>query len=111
MFRRLCEDLHSSLGSAVSGFSELISTLTETGQSRNSVVHADWDNTDHDGYTFVGTKAAQGVMRQEYVQFSPESLEGLIEKILAGRRQLEAYWERRTELLYGTHCHELPRDA
>ena len=102
LFRRFCEDFHTSFEAPVPGFTELISTLTETGQLRNLVVHADWENTDHEGYTFVRIKTAQGVMQQEYVQFSPESLERLIEKILEGRRQLEVYWERRAELLYRT---------
>ena len=44
LFRRFCEDFHTSFEAPVPGFTELISTLTETGQLRNLVVHADWEN-------------------------------------------------------------------
>ena len=100
LFKRFCEDLHTSIEAQVPGFTELIANLTETGQLRNLVVHADWENTDHEGYTFVRIKTAQGKTQQEYIQFSAESLARLIERILQGRKQLEAYWERHVELLH-----------
>ncbi len=40
-------------------------------------------------------------MEQEYVQFSAESLEALIDRILACSTALYEYWDKRVEALWG----------
>ena len=85
----------------VAGYDSLIAELKQVGILRNQVIHADWNNTDEQGYTYVKLKISQGEMEQEYVQFSAESLEELIRRIWATSEKLEEYWEKRSEILHG----------
>ena len=59
------------------------------------MVHADWENTDEDGFTYVMLKISKNGMEQEYIQFSEESLEQIVDLILKTRGQLFEYWEKR----------------
>jgi hypothetical protein len=101
LFKRFCDDFHNSCAIVIEGFGELIAGLSEVGRLRNLVVHADWENTDHEGYTFVRLKASAKGMEQEYVQFSSESLEKLILQIIKEQEKLYTYWENHAKLLYG----------
>lgn len=80
-------------------FNELVGELAEVGKLRNLVVHADWSNTDEEGYTFVRLKTSSNGMLQEYVQFSVESLEKLIERLIKANHQLSDYWEWKSDRL------------
>jgi hydrogenase maturation factor len=98
LFKRFCDDFHFSVG-LVQGFNELIHSLNEVGRLRNLVVHADWQNTDDEGYTFVRIKTSSLGMEQEYVQFSAESLERIANQTLTIKNNLYDYWERRCATL------------
>ncbi len=100
LFKRFCDDFHSSCAVVIEGFDELIKSLNDVGKLRNLVVHADWENTDHEGYTFVRLKTSAKGMEQEYVQFSSESLEKLIQEISDARDKLSSYWESREQALH-----------
>lgn len=100
LFKRSCESFHLSFGSAPEDFGGLISELNEVGQLRNWVVHADWGSTDHEGYTFVRLKASPKGMLQEYVQFSVDSLEKLMERLIMSNDELSNYWEWRSRCLH-----------
>ena len=82
------------------GYENLITNLKETGRLRNLVVHADWENTDDDGYTYVNLRISKNGMEQEYLQFSEDSLKEIIKLIFKARIQLGEYWEKRNEELY-----------
>jgi len=99
LFKRFADDFHRCIGKEPDRYKSLIASLTEVGQLRNLVVHADWENTDPDGYTYVRLKISAQGMNQEYVQFSSESLIKLIDKIAAVRGELDSYWEERCEIL------------
>jgi len=101
LFKRFCDDFHLLGSSVIDGFDSLIVGLADVGKLRNLVVHADWENTDHEGYTFVRLKTSAKAMEQEYVQFSAESLEKLVNQIFTVQNDLYEYWERRNDVLSG----------
>lgn len=100
LFKRFCDDFHFGCDMKIEEFEDLINNLKETGRLRNLVVHADWENTDDDGYTYVNLRINASGIEQEYVQFSEDSLKEIIELIFKTRRQLVDYWEKRNEKLY-----------
>lgn len=55
---------------------------------------------DEEGYTFVKLKITKQCMRQEYVQFSVESLEKIVELINSTNSELYEFWERRNDIFY-----------
>lgn len=99
LFKRFSDDFHGCFDSTPVDFNELIGELIEVGKLRNLVVHADWNNTDEDGYTFVRLKTSSNGMLQEYVQFSVESLTKVIERLIKADHRLSDYWEWREERL------------
>jgi len=101
LFKRLTDHFHTAACMVVAGYDSLIAELKQVGILRNQVIHADWNNTDEQGYTYVKLKISQGEMEQEYVQFSAVSLEELIRRIWATSEKLEEYWEKRSEILHG----------
>lgn len=99
LFHRFCDEFHRALNLVLPAYENLVTDLVEIGKLRNLVVHADWENTDHEGYTFVRLKTSGNGMQQEYVQFSSESLEKLIDEIAALQHRLSDYWDQRSEAL------------
>ena len=100
LFKRFSDDFHSACDIGIEGYENLITNLKETGRLRNLVVHADWENTDDDGYTYVNLRISKNGMEQEYFQFSEDSLKEIIKLIFKARIQLGEYWEKRNEELY-----------
>lgn len=101
LLKRFCDDFHLSVQKKIEGYDQLINGLKESGRLRNLVVHANWEATDEEGYTYVRLKMSKDGMQQEYVQFSKESLEKIIELIIKTQFSLSAYWEARNEALHG----------
>ena len=99
LFKRFCDDFHLSVGKVPSQYESLIHNLKEAGRLRGLVVHADWESTDEEGYTFVSLKINQQGMEQEYLQFSEESLAKIEILINETYKQLMEYWEARDEIL------------
>ncbi|HEX9600469.1 MAG TPA: hypothetical protein VF985_03170, partial [Mariniflexile sp.] len=81
LFKRFSDDLHRSCDIKIECYDQLIHDLKESGRLRNLVVHADWENTDDDGYTYVNLKVSKSGMVQEYIQFSESSLRDIISLI------------------------------
>jgi hypothetical protein len=98
LFKRFSEDFHSCFFTPAD-FNALVGELTEVGKLRNLVVYADWSNTDEEGYTFIRLKTSSNGMLQEYVQFSVESLEKLIERLIKADHRLSEYWEWKSDRL------------
>lgn len=99
LLKRLCNDFHSSLSIEIACFEELLSDLKECGRLRNQVVHADWENTDNEVYTYVNLKISKNGIHQEYVQFSEKSLTEIILFIMKTRDKLYEYWDERNDIL------------
>lgn len=101
LFKRLSASFHKSLGTPPK-YEGLIDKLAEMARLRNLVVHADWRNTDEEGFTYFRIKAVDGGLMQEYVQLTPESFDKLIDQMIAANHQLSDYWIQRGNLLsYG----------
>jgi len=100
LFKRFSDDFHSCFEEVIEGYSELITNLKESGRLRNLVVHADWENTNEEGFTYVNLRISKNGMEQEYAQFSEESLSKIIKLILKTRADLYTYWEKRNDKLY-----------
>jgi len=100
LFKRFSDDFHLGCAIKIEGYQKLIADLRETGRLRNLVVHADWKNTDDDGYTYVNLKISSNGMEQEYIQFSEDSLKEIINLIITTRYELHEYWKKRTKELY-----------
>ena len=99
LFKRLSDDFHSSLSIEINGYEKLLNDLKECGRLRNLVVHADWENTDNDIYTYVNLKITKNGMDKEYIQFSERSLTEIILLIMRTRDNLFEYWEERNNQL------------
>ncbi|WP_299491824.1 hypothetical protein [uncultured Shewanella sp.] len=102
LLKRFSDDFHICLAQPIEGYDQLINDLKESGRLRNLVVHANWESTDEEGYTYVRLKMSKSGMQQEYVQFTKESLQKIIELIIKTQFSLSAYWEARNEALYGS---------
>lgn len=100
LFKRFCDGFHYDIRAVIDGYEDLIRCLKESGRLRNLVVHADWENTMNDGYTYVNLKISKNGMEQEYAQFSNDSLEKIIKLIIETRHLLYEFWEKRNDKLY-----------
>jgi hypothetical protein len=101
LFKRFSDSLHSC-GTEPPSYRGLVETLLEVGRLRNLVVHADWKNTDEEGYTFFRIKISEKIMRQEYIQLTADALEKLLNRIKDVHAQLSDYHEEQGNLLsYG----------
>ncbi len=100
LFKRFSDDFHVCFGQTIEGYNELIKNLKEGGRLRNLVVHADWENTNETGFTYVSLRISKSGMEQEYAQFSEESLNKIIDLIIETRKDLYEFWEKRNDKLY-----------
>jgi hypothetical protein len=100
LFKRFSDDFQVGLDRTLDGYEQLINNLNESSKMRNLVVHANWESTDCEGYTYVRLKMSKTGMKQEYIQFSEESLQKIIELIIRTRFELEEFWESRNDFLY-----------
>ncbi|WP_288253342.1 hypothetical protein [uncultured Hydrogenophaga sp.] len=99
LFKRFAEDFHQTFSSEPPNFDKLVRELSEIARLRNLVVHADWNNTDEEGYTFIRLNGKKSGMLQEYVQFSVDSLEKLIDRMITANHALSDYWEWRSDCI------------
>lgn len=101
LLKRFCDDLQVGMNRELNGCSQIINNLKESARLRNLVVHANWESTNEEGYTYVRLKMSKQGMQQEYVQFTAESLHKIIELIIKTKYELYEFWEHRNDVLYG----------
>ena len=92
----MCEDLHG----AVPGPGRrcgLLAALKGAATHRNLVVHADWTNSDVEGYTFTKVQIKNGGMMQEDAQLTPSQWKRSANEMTATLEQLHAYLTERDE--------------
>lgn len=99
LFSRLSDDIHLAFQNTPSAYTKLLDHLRGAAKLRNIVVHADWENTDEEGYTYVNIRFSDEGMEQEYVQLSSDALEEIVDKILAARKQLGDYWDEKNSMM------------
>lgn len=100
LLKRLCDDFHLAMAASTIGYQSIITNLNECSRLRNMVAHANWESMDEQGYTFVKLKISKIGLKQEYMQFTRESLEKIVGLINSTRNDLFEFWERRNDLLY-----------
>ncbi|MDT7526956.1 hypothetical protein NOG12_12830 [Pseudidiomarina sp. GXY010] len=101
LLKRFCDDFQIGLDKQLIGYEQLITDLRESARLRNLVAHANWESTDDEGYTYVRLKMSKKGMHQEYVQFTEDSLEKVVNLIIQTRFKLYEFWEHRNDVLYG----------
>lgn len=99
LFKKFSDDFHLSFGKIINDYDALINNLKESARLRNLVVHANWESTNEEGYTYIRLKMSKEGMLQEYIQFSEKSLMDIIELIITTRVKLDEYWQERSEVL------------
>ena len=100
LFKRFCDDFQVCTARKLEGYERIIENLNQSGRLRNMVVHANWESTDEEGYTFLKLKMSKNGMHQEYVQFTEDSLQKIIELVIQTRFDLYKFWEHRNDVLY-----------
>lgn len=98
LFKKFSDDFHQAL-TKPSSYDNLIDKLGAASRQRNIIAHADWENTDEEGYTYTRINFSGEGMQQEYVQLTRTTLESVIDTISDARNQLDEYWEARATLL------------
>lgn len=93
LYERFRSEELRQCGWEIPAFPGVISRLKECGTLRNKVVHANWQHTDDEGYTHVRFRMGKQGLEHELVQFSVESLEKIIEKIIDTRSAIESFEE------------------
>jgi hypothetical protein len=78
LFKRLLLDQQNAIDKTMPCFESFLQSLNTAGRLRNTVVHADWETAHEDGYTLCKLKVNRKGLQHEYVQFSPESLQGIM---------------------------------
>lgn len=100
LLKRFCDDFQLCSSQVLNGYEQIITNLNECGRLRNMVVHANWEATDAEGYTYIKLKMSKKGMNQEYVQFTEDSMEKITSLIIKTRHELENFWEHRNDVLY-----------
>ncbi len=100
LFSRIVRSLEIAVGRTMPSFQYLCSNLKECSRLRNAVVHAEWENLDSEGYTYVKMSFEKDGMHQNYWQFTPDSLREIDQFI---NRTLDAFevYEDELQDLYG----------
>lgn len=99
LFSRFSDELHRAAGEVPGPYVGLVEKLKNSAKQRNIVVHADWENTDKEGYTYSNIRFSDGGMEQEYIQLTAASLDLVQELILSARVRLAQYHEAKSELM------------
>ncbi len=99
LFKRLLLDRQDAIGKTMPCIDGFIRALLKVGQLRSAVVHADWGTAHDDGYTLCKLKINSKGFQHEYVQFTPESLQEIIESIDNTTEMFETFEEQHQELL------------
>ncbi len=96
LFKRFLIEQQTMMGMELPVFDSLVKNLEKAGELRNQVIHADWESAHADGYTLcklvINTKNG---FQQEYIQFTPEALEEILQLIDETYSMFEKYEEER----------------
>ena len=93
LLNRISSQFQNATGKKIINNKTLIHNLKETGRLRNAVIHAEWENTDFEGYTHVNVKINDSGIHQEYLQFDETSLNKILTLINTTIELFEEYWD------------------
>jgi len=100
LFKRLLLCEQETLERTIPCFNSLIQNLTDAGTLRNKVVHADWESAHPNGYTLCKVKVNSQGVQHEYVQFSIDSLNNILDLINRNTEMFETYEEEHEAILH-----------
>jgi uncharacterized protein YutE (UPF0331/DUF86 family) len=98
LFNNLVRSMEIAFESTIPNFKTLIERLKKCATLRNAVVHAEWENMNEKGYTYVKMSFNDNGMQQHYWQFTPESLENIIEYIQETNSLFDLYEDGKQDL-------------
>lgn len=98
LFKRLLLEQQTCLDKKLSIFEKLIFNLAEVGRLRNQVVHADWESAHDDGYTLCRLRINEKGILHEYVQYTPEALQKILNLIDETCEMFDKYDEEKDEM-------------
>ena len=93
LYKKFTEDFLRAFSWEIPIYKTLIPLLKECGDLRNKVVHANWEQTNNDGYTQIKYKLGANGLDHELCQFSADSLEMIFKKIHEARHALSDFEE------------------
>ncbi len=99
LFYRLIRSMELSFGKNLPSFNLLFQNLKKCGTLRNAVVHADWNNVNEDGYTYVKLDFNKDGLKQHYWQFTTESLMDIIKLISETNQAFDKYEDEKQAFL------------
>jgi hypothetical protein len=99
LFYRMVHSMEIAFEKELPSFKQLIEDLKKCGSLRNAVVHADWNNVNENGYTYVKLDFNKDGMQQHYWQFTPESLWDIIEFLANTNLAFDKYYDEKQDLL------------
>ncbi len=95
---RYLTSMQSAAEKKIPFFDAFVIELKELGRLRNAVIHADWETSDFEGYTFTKHKVGTKGMEQEYIQFTPDSLSEITLRIQNAYLAFESFDFEREKL-------------
>jgi hypothetical protein len=98
LFNNLVISIQNAFEKEISSFNALIENLKKCGALRNAVVHADWDNMNEKGFTYVKMSFTKKGIQQHYWQFTPDSLNTAINFIRQTYLDFEKYDDEKQEM-------------
>lgn len=99
LFNRLVKSLELACNREIPSFKSLISNLRKCATLRNAVIHAEWENMNDKKYVYVKMSFDKDGLIQHYWQFTPDSLEQIIDFINDTYLSFDIYEEEKQELL------------
>jgi hypothetical protein len=100
LFFRLVRSMELAFGNTLPSFQKLIEDLRKCASLRNAVVHAEWENLDAEGYTYVKLNFDKDGMKQHYWQFTPDSLEVINDLISQTYNSFEKYEDEMQKIFH-----------
>lgn len=99
LFKNLVSMMEIVCNKKIPSFNDLLINLKKAGTLRNAVVHAEWENMNEKGYTYVKMHINKNGIQQQYCQFTPESLQNAIDFIHTTYMSFDIFEEEKHELL------------
>ena len=98
---RLVRSMELALEKSLPSFQKLVEDLKRCATLRNAVVHAEWENLDSAGYTYVKMNLDKNGMQQHYWQFTPDSLVEINDFIYNTYVSFEKYEDEKQDAMCG----------
>jgi hypothetical protein len=95
LLQRFHDDLHKMYGlHEINGYRAALTGMREAASLRNIVVHTQWETIDLEGRAYVRMRLSHGSMEQEYVQFDPDKMDRITDRIIVAQVLLDNYLEQ-----------------